>query len=222
MNKENNFIFTNTINMDEIQIKAAKIQADKKAIRFVVILFVLYILFSQGNIFMNSVMSPGGKYYNAFIAEHFDYIQGLKTALIKPAVWIIKLLGFYAIHNEMDVMVVNGPYLRINYSCLGLGVMSFLAAFVLAFPASWKSTIKMLIIGIVSIYLLNIARIAGLGLLFGFFQSQRNYFEYHHEIFNVLVYIVIFIMLYIWIRKNTKPKKTTTVDNITEDQASTT
>ncbi|RZJ86015.1 MAG: hypothetical protein EOO20_19175, partial [Chryseobacterium sp.] len=112
--------------------------------------------------------------------------------------------GFYAIHNEMDVMVVNGPYLRINYSCLGLGVMSFLAAFVLAFPASWKSTFKMLIIGLISIYLLNIARIAGLGLLFGFFQSQRNYFEYHHEIFNVLVYIVIFIMLYIWIRRNTR------------------
>lgn len=199
--------------MDEIQIRTAKKQADKKAIKFVVALFVLYILFSQGNIFMNSVMTPTGRYYNPYIAEHFDYIQGLKTALIKSAVWIIKLFGFYAIHNEMDVMVVNGPYLRINYSCLGLGVMSFLAAFVLAFPASWKSTFKMLIIGIISIYLLNIGRIAGLGLLFGFFQSQRNYFEYHHEIFNVLVYIVIFIMLYIWIRKNTRPKSTEAKQN---------
>ena len=192
--------------MNEIQLKAAKKQADIKAIKFVIALFILYIIFSQGNIFMNSVMSTGGRFYNAYIAEHFNYIQGLKTALIKPAVWIIKLFGFYAIHNEMDVLVVNGPYLRINYSCLGLGVMSFLAAFVLAFPASWKSTIKMLVIGIISIYLLNIGRIAGLGLLFGFFQSQRNYFEYHHEIFNVIVYIIIFIMLFIWIRKNTKVK----------------
>jgi len=193
--------------MDEIQNRIARKQADKKAIKFVVTLFILYIFFSQGNIFMNSVMTPTGRYYNAYIADHFNYIQGLKTALIKPAVWIIKLFGFYAIHNEMDVMVVNGPYLRINYSCLGLGVMSFLAAFVLSFPASWKSTFKMLLIGIISIYLLNIARIAGLGLLFGFFQSQRNYFEYHHEIFNVLVYIVIFMMLYIWIRKNTRVNK---------------
>lgn len=190
--------------MNETEIKAAKKQADRKAIKFIVMLFILYILFSQGNIFMNSVMTPTGRYYNAYIAEHFDYIQGLKNALIIPAVWIIKLFGFYAIHNEQDVMVVNGPLLRINYSCLGLGVMSFLAAFVLSFPASWKETIKMLIIGIVSVYLLNICRIAGLGLLFGFFQSQRNYFEYHHEIFNVLVYIVIFIMLYIWIKKNTR------------------
>lgn len=194
--------------MDEIQLKEAKRQADRKAIKFVIALFILYIIFSQGNIFMNSVMSPGGSYYNAFIAEHFNYIQGLKTALLKPAVWIIKLFGFYAIHNEMDIMVVNGPYLRVNYSCLGLGVMSFLTAFVLSFPASWKSTFKMLAIGLVAIYILNILRIAGLGVLFGFFQSQRNYFEYHHEIFNVIVYIIIFIMLYIWIRKNTKTLNT--------------
>ena len=192
--------------MNEIQQKEAKKQADKKAIKFIIALFVLYILFSQGNLFMNSVMSPVGKFYNAYIAEHFDYIQGLKTALIIPAVWIIKLFGFYAIYNEMDVMVVSGPLLRINYSCLGLGVMSFLAAFVLSFPASWKSTFKMLIIGLISIYVLNILRIAGLGILFGTFQSQRNYFEYHHEIFNIIVYIIIFIMLYIWIKKNTKIK----------------
>jgi len=192
--------------MNEIEQKEAKKQADKKAIKFIIALFVLYILFSQGNLFMNSVMNPGGKFYNAYIAEHFDYIQGLKTALIIPAVWIIKLFGLYAIYNEMDVMVVSGPLLRINYSCLGLGVMSFLAAFVLSFPASWKSTFKMLIIGLISIYVLNILRIAGLGILFGTFQSQRNYFEYHHEIFNVIVYIIIFIMLYIWIEKNTKIK----------------
>jgi exosortase/archaeosortase family protein len=190
--------------MNEIQIKQAKKQADIKAIKFVIALFVLYILFSQGNLFMNSVMSPEGKFYNAYIAEHFDYIQGLKTVLIVPAVWIIKAFGFYAIYNQSDVMVVSGPYLRVNYSCLGLGVMSFLAAFVLAFPASWKSTFRMLIIGFIAIYVLNVCRIAGLGVLLGFFKSQRENFTYHHEIFNIIVYICILAILYFWVRKNTK------------------
>nr|WP_199157584.1 archaeosortase/exosortase family protein [Pedobacter sp. ASV2] len=193
--------------MTEISTDQLKKNANKQAIKFILCLFVLYIIFSQGNIFMNSVMSPDGKYYNAYISNHLNYIQGLKSALIVPAVWIIKLFGFYAIHNEMDVMVVNGPYLRINYSCLGLGVMSFLAAFVLSFPTSWKATFKMLVIGLITIYVLNVLRIAGLGLLFATFHSQRNYFEYHHEIFNVLVYIIIFIMLYVWIKKNTKNTK---------------
>lgn len=190
--------------MNEIDSKEAKKKADRKAIKFVICLFVLYILFSQGNLFMNSVMSPSSRFYNAYVANHLDYIQGLKTALIVPAVWIIRLFGFYAIYNEMDVMVISGPLLRINYSCLGLGVMSFLSAFVLAFPASWKETLKMLFVGLISIYILNICRIAGLGLLFGSFKSQRKYFEYHHEIFNVVVYIIIFIMLYIWIKRNTR------------------
>lgn len=190
--------------MNEIELKQAKKQADRKALKFIVALFILYILFSQGNLFMNSVMSPGSRFYNAFIADHFNYIQGLKTALIKPAVWIIKIFGFYAIHNDSDVMVVSGPYLRINYSCLGLGVMSFLVAFVLAFPALWKSTLKMMVIGLITIYVLNICRIAGLGVLLGFFQSQRNNFTYHHEIFNIIVYICIFVMLYLWIKRNTR------------------
>ncbi|MBC6113130.1 exosortase Y [Pedobacter fastidiosus] len=124
--------------------------------------------------------------------------------MIKPAVWIIKLFGFYAIHNDSDVMVVSGPYLRINYSCLGLGVMSFLVAFVLAFPAPWKSTLKMMVVGLITIYVLNICRISGLGVLLGFFQSQRNNFTYHHEIFNIIVYICIFVMLYLWIKRNTR------------------
>jgi len=185
----------------------AKKQANKKAIKFVVALFILYILFSQGNLFMNSMMTPGSRFYNPFISEHLNYVQGLKSALIVPAVWIIKAFGFYAIHNEMDVMVVSGPYLRVNYSCLGLGVMSFLAAFVLAFPASWKSTLKMLAIGLVAIYILNILRIAGLGVLLGFFKSQRNNFTYHHEVFNIIVYICVFTMLYFWIKKSSKPTR---------------
>ena len=164
-----------------------------------------YLLFSQGNLFMNSVMSEGSKYYNAYLAQNFDYIQGLKNALILPAVWLIKGVGFYAIYNEMDVMVVNGPYLRVNYSCLGLGVMSFLTAFIIAFPAKLKSKIWLFIFGIIMIYVLNILRIAGLGILLKVFRSQRDNFTYHHEVFNIIVYIIIFILLYFWIRKNTTP-----------------
>lgn len=181
-----------------------KNKANKAAIIFVVKLLVFYLLFSQGNLFMNSVMSEGGRFYNEYIAQNFDYIQGLKNALIKPAVWIIKLFGFYAIHNEMDVMVVNGPYLRVNYSCLGLGVMSFLIAFIIAFPAKLKSKINLFIIGMIMIYVLNVSRIAGLGVLLRVFKSQRSNFTYHHEIFNIIVYVIIFILLYFWIKKNTK------------------
>lgn len=92
----------------------------------------------------------------------------------------------------------------INYACLGLGVMSFLAAFVIAFPAKLKAKFRLLAIGIIMIYLLNVARIAALGVLLGFFKSQRRNFTYHHEVFNIIVYICVFVLLYYWIKKNTQ------------------
>lgn len=189
-----------------------KKEANKVAILFVVKLLFFYFLFSQGNLFMNSVMNEGGKYYNAFISENLNYIQGLRTILIVPAVWIIKLFGFYAIYNEMDVMVVNGPLLRVNYSCLGLGVMSFFTAFVIAFPAKLKAKMRLFVIGMIMIYLLNVGRIAGLGVLLGFFESQRDNFTYHHEIFNIIVYICIFLLLYLYIKKNTNSLSKTNPD----------
>jgi exosortase/archaeosortase family protein len=179
-------------------------KANKKAIIFVVTLFILYLIFSQGNLFMNSVFTPTGRFYNKFLTENFNYIQWIRSALIYPANEIIKLFGFYSIYNDTDVMVVNGPYLRVNYSCIGLGVMSFFTAFVIAFPAKIKSKLKLFLIGTLMIYILNVCRIAGLGVLLGFFKSQRHNFNYHHEIFNIIVYICIFILLYVWIRKNTK------------------
>ena len=189
--------------MNNLSTPETKKKANKIAIRFVVLFVGLYFLFSQGNIFMNSVMSEGGRFYHEYIATNFNYIQALKSSLIVPATWIIKLFGLYAIHNEMDVMVVNGPYLRVNYACLGLGVMSFLTAFIIAFPAKLKAKLKLFVIGIIMIYVLNMLRIAALGVILGFFESQRRNFTYHHEVFNIIVYICIFILLYFWIKKNT-------------------
>lgn len=192
-----------------------KKNANKVAILFVVKLLVFYFLFSQGNLFMNSIMSVGGRFYNVYIAEHFNYIQWLKSSLIILGAWIIKLFGFYSIYNEMDILVVDGPYLRINYACLGLGVMSFFTAFVIAFPAKLKAKTKLFIVGMTMIYVLNILRIAGLGILLSFFKSQRNNFTYHHEVFNIIVYLCIFVLLYFWIKKNittVKPK----IDNSIE------
>ena len=180
-----------------------KKKANRTAVLFVVKLLFFYFLFSQGNLFMNSAISPGGRFYTPFLEQHFNYIQWLRSALIGPATWVIKLFGFYAIHNNTDVLVVDGPYLRVNYACLGIGVMSFLAAFVIAFPAKLKPKIKLLVFGLLLIYVLNMLRIAALGVLLGFFKSQRNNFTYHHEVFNILVYIIIFFMLYYWVKKNT-------------------
>ncbi len=182
-----------------------KNKANKRAFKFLALLLGLYFIFSQANLFMNSVLSSTGRFYNQDIANHFNYIQTIKTTLLVCSVWIIKLFGFYAIHNELDILVVDGPLLRVNYDCIGLGVMSFFTAFIIAFPAKLNSKINILITGTILIFLLNVFRIAGLGILCAAFKSQRANFTYHHEAFNIIVYICILILLYFWTKSKMKP-----------------
>lgn len=183
-------------------MKERDFKADNKlVIRFVVIMVVLYLVFSQGNLFMNSVVSPGGRYHNAFIETHLNYIQALRIGLIKPAVGLINLFGFYAIHNGQQVLVINGPMLNINYSCLGLGMMSFILAFVIAFPAPTNRKLQIILRTFLTVFILNILRIAGLGVLLASLHSQRQYFKFHHEVFNIFIYLVVLYLFYRWLKK---------------------
>ncbi|MBL4678553.1 MAG: archaeosortase/exosortase family protein [Mucilaginibacter sp.] len=194
--------------MDDLKSQADnKREGNKIAVFFVLKMFILYFLLAGFNKFIYSATTPTGRFYNAFVSSHFDYIQGLRNALIIPSTWIIKAFGCITYHNATEIMVIDGPILSINYDCLGLNVMSFLIAFVTAFPAPWKPKARLLGISILTVYLLNVIRISGLALLLKFFPSQQVNFQYHHEAFSITVYIVIFIMLYLWIKKNARLPK---------------
>ncbi|RZK49199.1 MAG: hypothetical protein EOO99_07400 [Pedobacter sp.] len=180
--------------------------ANQKAIKFVILMLIGYFLLSQGHLFMNSVTNVGGTYHHPWFAENLNYIQWLKTSLIVCSTALIRIFGFHVIYNETQLLIVDGPTLVVGYSCLGLGVWSFLIAFIIAFPAKLNAKLKLFIFGTIMIYVLNVMRIAGLGILLGTFKSQRELFEYHHEIFNIIVYLCIFIVIYFWIKKQTNSK----------------
>jgi exosortase/archaeosortase family protein len=179
-----------------------KINSNKVTIVFIIKLFALYFLLVTVNKLAYSATLPTGRFYNQYFSTHFDYIQGLRSLIIIPATYLVKAVGLTAAYNDTDIMVINGPILRINYECLGLNVFSFLIAFAVAFPSQLSAKVRLLTITILTVYLLNVIRIAGLAILLSFFPSQQVYFNYHHEIFNIVVYTVIFFMLYFWIKKN--------------------
>src|SRR5690606_17334987 len=99
------------------------------------------------------------------------------------------------------LLTVGRGSIILAYNCLGLGVMSFLIAFVLTYPKPWKSKLLFLIPGLVFIQVLNIARFVLLALYWR--QLDKKWNLDHHTIFNIVVYLFIFIILYLWI----KPKK---------------
>ncbi|WP_299590407.1 hypothetical protein [Mucilaginibacter sp.] len=104
-----------------------------------------------------------------------------------------------AITNNYELLVPGHATIQLVYSCLGLGVISFFAAFVLAYPVKFKSKIAFLIGGILGIEFLNVIRFVLLSL---FWNRNENRVIDHHAIFNIIVYIIIAITLYFWVKRN--------------------
>jgi len=166
-------------------------------LKFILSFIILFSAFYYFNILFFSITSLGSHHYNAFIANHFNYISGLRRVLLRSSAQILNWLGFAAITNEYDLLVAGRGVIQLVYSCLGLGVISFFTAFVLSYPKKWKSKIIFIIAGILGIEFLNIARF----ILLALFWDKRNprIFD-HHTIFNIFIYLIIAVSLYFWVK----------------------
>jgi len=102
--------------------------------------------------------------------------------------------------------LIGGSSIFIGYSCLGISVMWFFSAVILASKGRGKIKAAYILIGIFIIQLLNILRMSYLAWLlrdnpnsslkeYSFFDSIR--FD-HHDAFNILIYIIVFIMIILW------------------------
>jgi len=174
-----------------------KRQKNNPAVRFLVIFIGLFLLFYYFNIMFFGLTSPGGKHYVAFLDNHLNYIDGLRWLLLNGSAGILHWMGYVAITNKYELLVAGKGFIRVVYTCLGLGVLSFFAAFVIAYPKPLKAKLIFLLSGILGIQLLNLARFIGVAL---FWNRHRNQIIDHHTLFNILIYIIIAVVLYFWIK----------------------
>ncbi|ASU36774.1 exosortase Y [Mucilaginibacter xinganensis] len=167
-------------------------------LRFVITFLVLFAAFYYFNIFIFGITAPGN-HYSAFIADHLNYIRWLRLALLRGSVAVLSWFGFTAITNEYELLVAGKGVIVLVYSCLGLGLISFFSAFVLAYPAKLKSKLIFIICGILGIEALNILRFVLLSLFWG---KNQNRIVDHHTIFNLIMYVLIAVTLYFWVKHN--------------------
>ena len=165
-------------------------------LKFALAFIILFALFYYFNILFFGLTNPG-HHYSPFLAMHLNYIAGLRGALLASSAWILNMLGYDAISNNYDLLVAGHGTLQVVYSCLGLGVISFFAAFVLAYPKKWRSKLVFLIGGIIGIELLNVLRFVLLAI---FWDKGSLHIIDHHTIFNVLLYLIIAVVLYFWVK----------------------
>ena len=190
------------VKIDEIiqQQKIAEQVVYKKKnepLRFIISFIILFPLFYYFNIFFFQVTTSTTRNYNALLANNLNYISWLREGLLHSSAHILNWLGYSAITNEYELLVAGHGVIQLVYICLGLGVISFFAAFVIAYPKKWRLKIVFLVAGILGIELLNIARFVILAL----FWDKKNPAAFdHHTIFNVFIYLVIAVSLYFWVK----------------------
>jgi len=173
-------------------------------VKFVFTFLLLLFLFYYFNIFFFGITNQG-KFYSPFLANNLNYIQGLRWLLINSSTQILNLLGFTAINNNYELLVAGHGIIKLVYSCLGLGVISFFAAFIIAYPKNLRSKIIFLIAGIFGIEFLNVVRFVLLAL---FWNKRAAQIIDHHTIFNIIIYIAVAVSLYLWVKQPDKSNKT--------------
>ena len=164
--------------------------------RFMLVFLTLFVIFYYANIAFFSLTSHG-KHYNAFWDEHLNYIHWLRHLLLHISAQIINWFGFTAITSDYLLLVAGRATIQLDYDCLGLGVMSFFIAFVIAYPKKLKAKLIFLMGGILCIQLLNILRFVLLAL---FWNKKKGQIMDHHTIFNIIIYIIIAISIYFWVK----------------------
>jgi exosortase/archaeosortase family protein len=179
-------------------------KAKYNPIRFAVVFVALFACFYYFHIFYLGITTPGN-HYSPFLTENLNYIQWLRWVLLFISKQILLGLGFTTITNDIDLLVAGHGHIALEYSCLGMGVMSFLVAFVIAYPKPVKEKVIFLTAGILVIQLLNITRFVILAL---YWKPSEKHLLDHHTIFNVIIYLIIMVSLYFWIMRDLKANKT--------------
>lgn len=193
------------IKMDEIlkqQHPEKLTQKNASPLKFILRFLIMFLVFNYFNVWFFSITTPGNN-YNSFLTDHLNYIQWLRWILLHSSKGLLNLMGFTAICDDQHLLVAGHYTIEVVYSCLGLGVISFFTAFVLAYPKALKPKLIFLFAGILVIEILNVIRFMLLALYWN--DTDRNTID-HHTIFNIIIYIVIAVSLYFWVKNRASEK----------------
>jgi len=171
------------------------ILTDKKFIRFLLVFAATFLFFYFAAQFITGLAVPGGS-YSKFVEKYVDVAGWLRSSLIVATKMFVTLFGINAVRTDEYVLrIINANGIRIVYSCLGFGVMSFWIAYIVATVAKLKSKVKWLLGGLVIIWIINVIRIS-MVLVAGNKGWKFPFGWDHHTWFNIVAYCAIFAMMY--------------------------
>src|SRR4051812_37418055 len=115
-------------------------------LRFIIKFLALFLGFHYFNEFYIGITAPGGIYI-PFLDHHLNYVAWIRYSILWGAKNVSGVFGYEAyVDGPFHLRSVTGPGVQMVYSCVGLGIMSFWAGFVLAHEIKWKIKLTWLMI----------------------------------------------------------------------------
>ena len=153
-------------------------------------------------------LAAPGRYYSGFIHDYLNYPVLLRNSLLYGARFFLSLFGYDAlVHHTFFISMVGGRGVRMVYSCLGIGLISFWTAFVYANKGNLTKKLVWITGGLMLIWLINITRVALLLLAINKKWPMPLHLD-NHTWFNIAAYTAIFILVYFYHRSSKKYLKT--------------
>jgi len=163
----------------------------KPAIRFLLIFLALYVG-------LNTL-------YGLWISSNGNQADQATLLVTNQTSWLLNRFG-EATHTRLkegaptvSILKDSRVALSVFEGCNSINVMIVFVAFLFAFMGSWKSMAWFLPLGLLIIYLANLARVV---LLYYVAEYWRQYFYYVHKYaFTAIIYLIVFILWWWWIEK---------------------
>ncbi|MEP7165496.1 MAG: hypothetical protein ABI741_12425 [Ferruginibacter sp.] len=182
---------------------------DRAFIKFVIKFLLVFAICYFGTILVIGLTVPGGL-YSAFVDNYLDYVSWIRNSLLYGSKAALSVFGFNTyIVGDHNLRIVNGRGIRVEYVCVGYGVMSFWIAFVVASAGSFKKKVLWIIGGLLFIWLLNITRLSLLLVAINKGWPMPLGWD-HHTWFNIFAYLFIFTFMFLFNRQDKENEETST------------
>jgi exosortase family protein XrtF len=166
--------------------------AGRKLVRFLLIFFALYFGWT---ILYDQLINPWGKLDTWVI-----------NASSSGSIWLLKLLGyntFIGPSETIRTIGIDGTHgLWIGDPCNGITLFALFTSFIIAFPGQWKHKLWFIPAGILFIHFMNVIRITALCVIVLY---RPDWLMFNHTyLFQILMYLFIFGLWWIWISRFSK------------------
>lgn len=136
----------------------------------------------------------------------FNYHIFLK-ALQWSSIGVLEAMGYELVHGYNSLAILGSYGVIIGNPCVGFGLTYGFASLIIAYPGPLKSKLWFIPLGALLILAINTTRVVFLAkqtFASGTFVQMEA-----HDLFNNLIYIVIFILWVVWVQFILKKKPAT-------------